>query len=96
MDGINAKQFARFLLHQLRKYNHELNAHRAVVENFKVLLPGKAEEWLELYRNSPEIRSLTDKQFAGLDAIVEQLAEGQEMKALVELLQNWKPDGEPN
>ncbi|MGO9517708.1 MAG: hypothetical protein ACLPND_11730 [Candidatus Korobacteraceae bacterium] len=96
MDTIDTKMFARFLIKRMRECNHELNAHRAVLENFKLLLPGKPEEWLELYRNAPEIQALTEKQFAGLDELVERLGEDLQAKALLELLEKWKPDGEPN
>lgn len=97
MDSIDAKMFARFLIERMREYGHELNAYRAVFENFKLLLPpGKAQEWLELYRNAPEFRALTDKQFSGLDELVEQLGEDVQAKALLELLEKWKPEGEPN
>jgi len=97
MDTIDAKMFAQFLIQQMRKYTHELNAYRAVFENFKILLPpGKAQEWLEMYRNAPEIQAVTERQFSGLDELVEQLGEAHQAKALLELLQKWKPDGEPN
>ena len=65
MDAIDAKTLTRFLIKLMREYSNELNAHRAVFENFRELLPaGKAQEWLEMYRNAPAIQAVTGMQFA--------------------------------
>lgn len=96
MEVINARQFVNFLIKRMREYSHELNAHRAVLENYKLLLPEKVDEMLEHYRKAPAIQALTEKQFAGLDLIVEQLGEDPQEKALLEFLEKWNPIGEPN
>lgn len=100
MDTIDAKMFARFLIRRMREYSHELNAYRAVIENFKAFLPlgteDKIQELLAFYRKSPEIQTLTEKQFAGLDELVEQLDGDHQAKALLEWLEKWHPNREPN
>jgi DNA phosphorothioation-dependent restriction protein DptG len=97
MDGVNAKMLAQFLSQRMREYGHELNVYRAVVENFKLLCPQiNADHFLEFYRKAPAILEITEKQFAGLDELVEQLDEDLQAKALLEFLEKWKPNGEPN
>lgn len=97
MDGANAKTLAQFLVQRMREYGHELNAYRAVVENFKRFCPEiNVPHLLEFYRKAPAIQEVTEKEFAGLDELVERLDEDLQAKALLEFLEKWKPSGEPN
>jgi len=97
MEAVNARQFANFLIKRMREYAQELNAHRAVLENYKqVLSPERVNEMLDHYRRAPAIQALTEKQFADLDQLVEQLGEDPAETALLELLERWNPTGEPN
>jgi DNA-binding transcriptional MerR regulator len=96
MDIAEQKSLFRFMLKRMREYHHEMVAHRALVIHLKELgVPG-VDDLLKKYRQAEEIQAVTNKVFSDFDELIEQLDEAAQGQALRKLLEQYKPDGEPN
>jgi hypothetical protein len=96
MTNEEQRKFLRFVVKQLKACHHELTVYRAfaqVVKNAGVL---DADEVIEEARHSPEILKATEAYFAGFDELLELPSEQDPREALLKLLQQWKPKGNPN
>jgi hypothetical protein len=96
MTNEEQRKFLRFVVKQLKACHHELTAYRAVVQLVKDRGVQDVDEVLGDARHSEDIRKMTDAFFAGFDELLELPPEEDPRAALLKLLQQWKPRGEPN
>lgn len=96
MNSDERKSLIRFLIFQLRERSLDVIAYRAVFLNLDALEREEMMKLWKLYRSSEPIQLKLEKEFHGLDELVEQLEEAPDLKALQTLLERFSPDGEPN
>jgi hypothetical protein len=96
MTDEEQRRFLRFVVKQLRACHHELTVHRAVLQLVKDRGVQGVDEVLDDARHSEDIRKVADVFFAGFDELIEQASGVDRDRALLKLLEQYKPDGEPN
>jgi hemoglobin-like flavoprotein len=96
MTDEEQRKFLSFVVRQLRACHRELTVYRAVMQVVKDAGVQDVDEVLNEARNSEEIRKATEAYFAGFDELIEQASGVDRDQALLKLLEQYKPDGEPN
>jgi hypothetical protein len=96
MTDEEQRRFLRFVVKQLKACHHELIVHRAVLQLVKDRGVQDVDEVLDDARQSEDIRKVADAFFAGFDELIEQASGVDRDRALLKLLEQCKPDGEPN
>ena len=96
MDEREQRQFIRFLANEVKLYFREVLAYQLVLDLLKDSgIPG-IDDLMEMARNSPIVQAGFEKQFEHFDELLPPSDEELSEEALRDLLQHWKPMGEPN
>ena len=96
MDELEQRIFIRFLTGKLKEYWRELAAHRIFAETLRANGYQDVDKILAAARAYPSLPEEMDRHFAWLDKLIPPLESEIQEKALLEYLQKWQPDGEPN
>ncbi len=96
MTNEEQRRFLRFVVKQLKACHCELTVYRAVMQVVRDAGVQDVDEVLEEARCSEEIQKVTDAFFAGFDELLALPPEEDPREALLKLLEQWKPQREPN
>ncbi len=96
MDEREQRQFIRFLANEVKLYFREILVYQFVLDLLKEGgIPG-IEGLLETARNSLVVQARFDKQFEHFEELLPPSDDELSEQALRDLLERWKPTGEPN
>jgi hypothetical protein len=96
MNEEGQKRLIRYLAKRVKELYRELLVHRGFVQLLKEIGYQDVDSILESARQSPAVQERYEAYFRGFDELIPPVDEDFEEQALRELLQRWKPDGEPN
>ncbi|MGB9031551.1 MAG: hypothetical protein WCC27_15630 [Acidobacteriaceae bacterium] len=97
MDDLEQKALMYVLAQELKKYHHERNVYRTVLQWMKDRGIRGLDALEESAFQSPEIRAETDHALAFLDQLLPPIPEVDLETAQRAWLEQWKPkDGEPH
>jgi hypothetical protein len=96
MNDEQQKRFIRYLAKRMKTLHRELLAHQAFAQYLKENGYQDVDAIIESARQSPEVQASHNAFFHGFDELIPPADEDILEQDLRELLQGWKPDGEPN
>jgi hypothetical protein len=90
------KDFARFLLKELKRATHEINVYRAAALGLDPQSQISLGQMRDFFRQEKPIQQATEMEFQGFDKLIEQFGEDREPFDWQEFLKNHKSTGLPN
>jgi hypothetical protein len=90
------RQFIRFLAMRLKSLYRELTVYRIFAETLKEMGQPGLDVVMESASRSPLIEAEMQRNFAEFDELIPSPDEENPDDVLRDLLERWKPDGEPN
>jgi len=96
MDELEQSIFIRYLVKRLKESWCELTAHRIFAEILRANGYQDVDKILAVARADPSLPEEMGRHFAWIDKLIPPLESEILEKALLEYLEKWKPDGEPN
>ena len=96
MDEATQRTFIRFLAQEVKVYCRELLVYQFVVHMLEERGATGIDTLVEIARNSEAVKKRWEKHFEGFDELLPPSEEEILDQRVVELLERWKPSGEPN
>jgi len=97
MSDLEIKALAYVLAGELKKYHHEANAYRHVIDLVRGSVMPDVDGWVEIALAAPDIQEKTDRVFEFLDATLPPIPDVDLDSMRRVWLEKWEPSGrKPN